>query len=116
VIDTLTGRFASERLVVRLDTTLAEARRRIPRVMAALDETGDGVMMTCNTGSLEWTAAFLATLPWTVKIVQPPELVAAVERLATRAHDLYARATHAGDGDARGGVSARSRPSRNQSG
>ena len=71
---------------ILLKTSLEDAERLTAhRILAALEETADGVLLRCYAGSLDWLACFLATLPCPLVIQEPPELR---ERLAALAQRL----------------------------
>ncbi len=71
-------------VVVTLATTLDEARRHIPPSLAALEEIADGVALRCSTDSPEWLARIIAGLGCDLVVHEPPELRAALRRLADR--------------------------------
>lgn len=72
------------RVVATLDTTLEEARSHIPPSLAALEETPEGVRMTCFTDDPNWMAAVLARLNCDFVVHEPSEVREAVKRLAGR--------------------------------
>jgi predicted DNA-binding transcriptional regulator YafY len=92
VLQALTDRFEQHEVEVFISTTLDEARALIPMVMASLEEVPGGVMMTCNTGSLDWLAGQLANLPWKAEVRRPPELLDALRRLSERVDRLIEQA------------------------
>jgi predicted DNA-binding transcriptional regulator YafY len=67
---------------VLLETTLAEALRRIPPATATLSEAPDGVVLRSYEQDLDWIARYLAGLPWPMVVRRPPELRAELRRLA----------------------------------
>ncbi|GAA4070475.1 YafY family protein [Actinomadura miaoliensis] len=73
---------------VVLDTTLEEARRRVPASTATLSRVDGGVLMTTRADDLDGMARMLAGLGWPFVIRRPAELRDAVRRLADtlRAH------------------------------
>lgn len=71
-------------VVATLDTTLDEARRHIPPSFAALEATADGVVLRCSTDSPDWLARVLVGLGCDLIVHEPPELRAALRRLADR--------------------------------
>ena len=71
-------------VVATLDMTLEEVRRHLPPSFAALEETVDGVVLRCSTDSPEWLARVLAGLGCALIVHEPPELRAALRRLADR--------------------------------
>ena len=84
VLETLERRFGGAEVQVMLKTTIDEARHWVPAVMGTLQETNEGVLMTCNTGSIEWMAAFLACTRCPIEIHRPAELMAELERMSQR--------------------------------
>ncbi|KAA2261617.1 YafY family transcriptional regulator [Solihabitans fulvus] len=69
---------------VVLDTTLAAARRKIPRSVATLSAEADGVLMRTRAEHLDGMAAMLAGLGWPFTIRRPAELRDEVRALADR--------------------------------
>jgi predicted DNA-binding transcriptional regulator YafY len=69
---------------VTLCTTLEEVTARLLPTMAAFAETGDGILLRCSTDSLDWLAGILAGLECDFIVHEPPELHAALHRLAAR--------------------------------
>ena len=80
---------------VLLDVPYEEARQRVPPVVATVEETPDGVVLRSGADSLDWAARFLVNLDMPFVVRQPPELRAALHRLAAQIEDL-ARPTPAG--------------------
>lgn len=77
---------------ILLETTLAEAQEVILPAVAALEETGQGVMMRCSVGHLDWLAESLLTrLEWPFIVIQPPELRAELHKLAARIERMASR-------------------------
>ncbi|MFA1550119.1 helix-turn-helix transcriptional regulator [Actinomadura chokoriensis] len=80
---------------VVLDTTLAEARRRIPASVAALTENGEedggGVVMTTRAERLDGMARMLAGLGFPFTVRRPAELRGHVRDLARRLEEQAAR-------------------------
>ncbi len=77
---------------VLLETTLAEARRRVSPALATLEEAHGGVLLRCHVGDLDWIARFLAGLPWPVVVRRPPELRASLREFAAHVAGLAERA------------------------
>lgn len=73
------GAWAVEAL---LETTLEEARQRVPAAMALLDPVPEGVLLRCHAQNLDWIAHFLVGLGIPLVVRQPPELRDALRRLA----------------------------------
>jgi predicted DNA-binding transcriptional regulator YafY len=71
-------------VVVVLHAPLAEATRRIPRVVGDLVEVDGGVRLTTRAERLDGAAQLLAGLPWRFTVEKPPELRAEVRALAER--------------------------------
>jgi hypothetical protein len=84
---------------VRLHTSLAQARRRIPPTAGTLTEVADGVRLTARAERLHRAACMLAGLGWPFTVEYPDELRTEVRALATR---LLTHATPDNDTDASG--------------
>jgi predicted DNA-binding transcriptional regulator YafY len=69
---------------VLLDTTLDEARRRIPSTSIALSAAEGRVRLRTRVERLDGTAALLAGLGWRFTVVRPDGLRAEVRALARR--------------------------------
>lgn len=69
---------------VVLATTLEHAREIIPPTLAILEAVEGGVMMRCYVQDINWMARFLSGLECAIRICQPPELRAALERHGTQ--------------------------------
>ncbi|MBK9714544.1 MAG: YafY family transcriptional regulator [Kouleothrix sp.] len=65
-----------------LETTLEQARERVPAAMATLDQLPEGVLLRCHAQNLDWIARFLAGLGFPMIVRQPPELRDALRALA----------------------------------
>lgn len=80
---------------VVLDTTLAEARRRIPASVAALTDNGagggGGVVMTARAERLDGMARMLAGLGFPFTVRRPAELRGCVRDLARTLEEQAAR-------------------------
>jgi predicted DNA-binding transcriptional regulator YafY len=63
-------------------TTLEEARRRIPRTIGEPEQVEEGVLLRARTDDLDAAAREIARLGWPFTVRRPPELRAAVRRLA----------------------------------
>jgi predicted DNA-binding transcriptional regulator YafY len=59
-----------------------QARALIPREMAFIEDTPDGVVMRCYSEGLDWIAHFLINLRCPVVVRQPPELRETLRRIA----------------------------------
>jgi len=71
-------------VVVVLEASLAEARRRIPRVVGELAETPGGVRLTARAERLDGAAQLLASLPWPFRVERPDQLRDELRALAAR--------------------------------
>jgi predicted DNA-binding transcriptional regulator YafY len=69
---------------VVLETTLGEARRRIPATVGTLSETEGGVLLRTRAERLDGMAQLLAGLGWPFTVRAPEELRGAVRALAER--------------------------------
>jgi predicted DNA-binding transcriptional regulator YafY len=69
---------------VLLETTLAEARKRLPRAAGTLEEAAGGVLWIARVEDLDGMARMLAGLGWPFTVREPADLRQAVARLATR--------------------------------
>jgi predicted DNA-binding transcriptional regulator YafY len=87
-------------VVVVLEAPLAEARKRIPRVVGDLVEVPGGVRLTARAERLDGAAQMLAGLPWPFRVEHPGELRSEVRALAER---LLASAASAPDPRVYGG-------------
>ncbi|GAA2171649.1 helix-turn-helix transcriptional regulator [Actinomadura napierensis] len=76
---------------VLLETTLDQARRRIPATVATLTETDGGVVMTTRAEHLDGMARMLAGLGWPFVIRRPAELRGHVRDLARALEGQAAR-------------------------
>jgi predicted DNA-binding transcriptional regulator YafY len=72
---------------VLLNTTLDEARARVPRTAAELEPTDGRVLMRGRAENLDGMARILAGLGFDFEIVKPDELRAAVRKLGRRLVD-----------------------------
>jgi predicted DNA-binding transcriptional regulator YafY len=84
VISQLSSRFEDPAVEVVLHTDLSEAKRWVSIVSATLEETGHGVVMRCNVGSLEWLALFLISMPWPVTVRKPVSLMDELSSISAR--------------------------------
>lgn len=75
---------------VLLEVPLEVAQRRVPPVVATLEETPAGVLLRAGTDDLDWMARFLVNLDLPLVVRRPPELREALRRLAARVADLAA--------------------------
>ncbi|GIJ62936.1 helix-turn-helix transcriptional regulator [Virgisporangium aurantiacum] len=82
-------------VVVVLRATLAEARRRLPRVVGDLAEVEGGVRLTMRAERLDGAARMLAGLPWRFTVERPAALI---DEIRTLAAQLVEDAGHASGG------------------
>jgi predicted DNA-binding transcriptional regulator YafY len=74
-------------VVVLLRAPLAEARRRLPRVVGDLVEADGGVRLTMRAERLDGAARMLAGLPWRFRVERPDELRKELRDLAAQLLD-----------------------------
>lgn len=73
---------------VMLETTLAEARQRVPSTVAVLAEGDGGVVLRAQASDLGAAARSLVALGWRFTVRRPPELRDALRRLAVEIASL----------------------------
>ena len=78
---------------VWLDLPLEEAHWRVRPHRMALEADGEGTVLRCGTGDLEWMAAVLLSLKCPIRIRQPLALQDAFAALAARAAAVGVQAT-----------------------
>jgi predicted DNA-binding transcriptional regulator YafY len=66
---------------VVFQTTLEEARRRIPRTIGDPEQAEDGVLLRAHTDDLDAAAREIVRLGWPFTVLRPLELRDAVRRL-----------------------------------
>ena len=76
---------------VLLETTLEEARQRVPAALATLEETPKGVIFRCYVQTLEWIAHFLVGLHLSLVVLEPPELRETLKQVAVEIVQLAER-------------------------
>lgn len=83
-----------------LETTLEQVHQTVPPTFATLEERADGILLHAAVDDLDHLARFLVNLGCPYLVIQPPELLEALQRLAekiakqvTRAQ-LYQKVTH----------------------
>jgi predicted DNA-binding transcriptional regulator YafY len=74
---------------IALDATLAEAQRWVTPLFTELTEQDGTVLMRCTVEDLDWLARLLAGLPFAFRVITPPALCDALDRIRER----LARAT-----------------------
>lgn len=67
---------------VLLQTTLEEAQRHISPAIGLLEQEAEGVVLRCNTESLEWIARVLIGLRYPFTVRRPPELRSTLREIA----------------------------------
>ena len=82
VLDTLTSAPRRWSIEVTLDTTIHEARRRVPAGVATLTDVPDGVLLRSQTEDLDWFARVLIWIGCPFRIAGPPELRDTLDRIA----------------------------------
>ncbi|MBO0795445.1 MAG: YafY family transcriptional regulator [Ktedonobacteraceae bacterium] len=81
---------------VLLETSLEEARNRVPPGLAMLEPEEGGISFRCYAGNLDWIAYELTRLNVPLIIRQPSELRDAMRRLSARVAELAERTTEDG--------------------
>lgn len=76
---------------VLLKATLDQVRRAIPLTYAALEERRNGILLRIYDDDLDGLARFLVNLGCPFVVIQPPELLEALEQLAARIADMVAQ-------------------------
>jgi len=74
-----------------LETTLDDARQRVPAAMATLEAAEGGVLLRCHAQDLDWMARFLVGLGVPLTVRRPPELRDALRNLAAQIAELAER-------------------------
>ena len=64
------------------DTTLEEARRRIPRWVGEPEQIDEGVLLRAHSDDLDAAARMLASLGWPFRVREPDELHESLRRVA----------------------------------
>ena len=70
------------RLEIVFDTTLEEARRRIPRWVGDPEKIEEGVLLRAHSDDLDAAARMLASLGWPFTVREPAELRAVLRKVA----------------------------------
>jgi predicted DNA-binding transcriptional regulator YafY len=70
------------RLEIVFDTTLEEARRRIPRWVGEPEQVEEGVLLRAHSDDLDAAARMLASLGWPFTVREPDELRESLRRVA----------------------------------
>jgi len=73
---------------VLLQTSLEQIRDAVPATFATLEETPAGIVLRAYDDNLEHTARFLVSLGCPFRVLQPPELVEELRRLAQSILDM----------------------------
>lgn len=74
----------AHQVAIVLDTTLAEAKSRVPASLGSLSEHPDGVLLRAGVERLDGMARLLAGLGWDFEVLTPDELRDEVLALAER--------------------------------
>jgi predicted DNA-binding transcriptional regulator YafY len=72
----------THRLEIVFNTTLEEARRRIPRWVGEPEQIEEGVLLRAHADDLDAAARMLASLGWPFTVREPDELRRAIRRVA----------------------------------
>jgi predicted DNA-binding transcriptional regulator YafY len=70
-------------IVVLLDTTMMEAKARMPGHVTNMEEAPGGVLLRTQSDDLRMAARYLVGMCWDFTVVSPPELADEVRRLGT---------------------------------
>jgi predicted DNA-binding transcriptional regulator YafY len=92
VLDTLAAAPWSWSVEVLLETTLDDARRRIPPGSAIIKQEAGGVLVQLRVDRLDWMARTLMLMECPFIVRQPPELRDALRQLAAEAAAMAERA------------------------
>jgi predicted DNA-binding transcriptional regulator YafY len=82
VVRSLASAPAAWAVEVLLETTIDDARERVPPSMAVLEPEPEGVALRCHVENLDWVARFLVGIGVPFVVRRPVELRAALSRLA----------------------------------
>lgn len=88
LVERLADMFEPWTVEATIATSLADVRRWVSPAVARLTEVPGGVLLSCRADSLDWMAYYLARLPWPVTVLEPPELLPALDRLLERVRRL----------------------------
>lgn len=77
---------------VLLETTLEQVRWAVPPTFATLEERADGILLRAYDDDLDHLARFLVNLGCPFLVIQPPELLEAMQRLGEKIAALVAQA------------------------
>jgi predicted DNA-binding transcriptional regulator YafY len=91
-ITTMPSRWLAE---VLLETTLEQVRWAVPPTFATLEERTDGILLRAYDDDLEHLARFLVNLGCPFLVIQPPELLEAMQRLGEKIADMVAQSLDA---------------------
>ncbi len=83
VLASLTAVSYDHEVVALIETTVEQARRRVPPTVGSLEETAEGTLLRARVDDLDRMARFLAGLPWPFIIRKPEALRIAVRELAS---------------------------------
>jgi predicted DNA-binding transcriptional regulator YafY len=79
---------ASGEVIIRMDTTLEEAKKASEAILGTVEQTDDGVIFRRGSPQLEWVAHWLLNLDFPVHVIQPLELRAIIQNFATKAQRM----------------------------
>jgi predicted DNA-binding transcriptional regulator YafY len=82
VVGSLASAPGSWAVDVLLETTLEQARQRVPLSMGMLEAVAGGVLLRCHVEDLEWAARMLMSMGFPMRVRRPQELRDALGRLA----------------------------------
>lgn len=88
LVERLADMFEPWTVEATIAASLADVRRWVSPAVARLTEVPGGVLLSCRADSLDWMAYYLARLPWPVTVLEPPELLPALDRLLERVRRL----------------------------
>lgn len=77
---------------VLLETTLEQIRWAVPPTFATLEERVDGILLRAYDADLDHLARFLVNLGCPFLVIQPPELLEAMQRLGEKIAAMVAQA------------------------
>jgi predicted DNA-binding transcriptional regulator YafY len=91
VVASLASAPGSWQVDVLLETSLDQARQRVPDAMAVLETAPGGVLLRCYVENLDWMARFLVGLGFRMLVRRPQELRAVLGRLAAEIAEAAGR-------------------------
>lgn len=115
LVERLADMFEPWTVEATIAASLADVQRWVSPAVARLTEVPGGVLLRCRADSLDWMAYYLARLPWPVTVLEPPELLPALDRLLERVRRLAEVAAAGRVPPSGDGASEKRRPSRRSS-